>query len=285
MTRTRAFINMHIATVFFGLSGVFAALIPASAISVVWGRTAIAVVVLFGVCLLKKRLPWHGVSKTETAQLLGIGCLLGVHWWSFFYAIQLGGVAIGTLGFSCFPAAIAIIEAVVFKDRISKLELALIGLITVGLILVTPSFDFANQATIGLLWGIFSGVIYAVIAACNRVGAAKRQASSLQACWWQFFAISVVTVFAAPQLSGLNGMGWVWLFGLGVLCTGLAYWLFIDSLSAINARTAAMIFALEPVYAIAIAWAFLHDVSSLRMLLGGSLIIAAVVAAARFKSS
>ena len=53
MTRTRAFINMHIATVFFGLSGVFAALIPASAISVVWGRTAIAVVVLFGVCLLQ----------------------------------------------------------------------------------------------------------------------------------------------------------------------------------------------------------------------------------------
>ena len=285
MTRTRAFINMHIATVFFGLSGVFAALIPASAISVVWGRTAIAVVVLFGVCCLKKLLPWHGVSKSEIAQLLGIGCLLGVHWWSFFYAIQLGGVAIGTLGFSCFPAAIAIIEAVVFKDRISKLELALIGLITIGLILVTPSFDFANQATIGLLWGIFSGVIYAVIAACNRVGAAKRQASSLQACWWQFFAISVVTAFAASQLSGLSGMGWVWLFGLGVLCTGLAYWLFIDSLSAINARTAAMIFALEPVYAIAIAWVFLHDVPSLRMLLGGSLIIAAVVAAARFKSS
>ena len=46
-----------------------------------------------------------------------------------------------------------------------------------------------------------------------------------------------------------------------------------------------MIFALEPVYAIAIAWVFLHDVPSLRMLLGGSLIIAAVVAAARFKSS
>ena len=95
----------------------------------------------------------------------------------------------------------------------------------------------------------------------------------------------MVTAFAAPQLSGLNGMGWLWLFGLGVLCTGLAYWLFIDSLSAINARTAAMIFALEPVYAIAIAWVFLHDVPSLRMLLGGSLIIAAVVAAARFKSS
>ena len=96
MTRTRAFINMHIATVFFGLSGVFTALIPASAISVVWGRTAIAVVVLFLVCALKKRLPWQGVAAKEIGQLLFIGCLLGIHWWSFFYAIKLGGVAIGT---------------------------------------------------------------------------------------------------------------------------------------------------------------------------------------------
>ena len=285
MTRTRALLNMHFATIFFGLSGVFAALIPSSAIAVVWGRTAIAVVVLFLVCGLKKRLPWQGVAAKEIGQLLFIGCLLGIHWWSFFYAIKLGGVAIGTLGFSCFPAAIAIIEAVVFKDRISKLELALIGLISLGLVLVTPSFNFANQGTVGLLWGIFSGVIYAVIAACNRVGAAKRKASSLQACWWQFFAITVVTAFAAPQLAELSSMGWLWLACLGVLCTGLAYWLFIDSLSAINARTAAMIFALEPVYAIAIAWAFLHDAPSVRMLLGGGLIIAAVVLSARFKAS
>lgn len=285
MTRTRALLNMHFATIFFGLSGVFAALIPSSAISVVWGRTAIAVAVLFLVCGLKKRLPWQGVPVREMGQLMFIGCLLGVHWWSFFYAIQLGGVAIGTLGFSCFPAAIAIIEAVVFKDRISKLELALIGLISLGLVLVTPSFDFGNQGTVGLLWGIFSGVIYAVIAAFNRVGAAKRQASSLQACWWQFFAIALLTSFAAPDLASLPHDGWLWLGCLGVLCTGLAYWLFIDSLSAINARTAAMIFALEPVYAIAIAWVWLHQAPSVRMLLGGLLIIAAVVLAARFKAS
>lgn len=289
MTRTRALLNMHVATIFFGLSGVFAALIPMNAIAVVWGRTAIATMVLLLVCGLKKRWPWQGVPCTEMLQLMGIGLLLGVHWWSFFYAIQLGGVAIGTLGFSCFPAAIALIEAVVFKDRISKLEVALIVLISIGLVLVTPQFDFANQATKGLLWGIFSGVVYAVIAAFNRVGAAKRQASSLQACWWQFFAIALMTSLFAPNLVGelsqLSHSAWVWLLCLGVLCTGLAYWLFIDSLSAITARTAAMIFALEPVYAIAIAWVVLHDVPSVRMLLGGGLIIAAVVLSARFKAS
>lgn len=285
MTRTRALWHMHFATIFFGLSGVFAALIPASAVAVVWGRTAIAVVVLLMVCALKKRLPWQGVSWREMGQLMFIGCLLGIHWWAFFYAIQLGGVAIGTLGFSCFPAAIALIEAVVFKERLTRLEMVLIALISLGMVLVTPQFEFANQATVGLLWGIFSGIVYAVIAAFNRAGASKRQASSMQACWWQFFAIALVTAFAAPQLGDLAPLAWLWLACLGVLCTGLAYWLFIDSLSAIKARTAAMIFALEPVYAIAIAWLVLQDAPSMRMLLGGSLIVGAVVLSARFKAS
>ena len=274
---------MHFATIFFGLSGVFAALIPTTAAAMVWGRCAFAVVVLGLICALKKCLPWHNVPIKERLQLMMTGVLLGVHWWSFFYAIQLGGVAIGTLGFSCFPAAIALIEALVFKDRISRLEIMLIVLISIGLVLVTPSFDFANQATIGLLWGIFSGVIYAVIAALNRVAANSRQANTLQACWWQFFAITLISLWAMPQLADLSVSGWWWLACLGVLCTGMAYWLFVDSLSAINARTAAMIFALEPVYAIAIAWVFLHDVPTARMLLGGAFIIAAVIASAALK--
>lgn len=285
MTRSRALWNMHFATIFFGLSGVFAALIPTTAAAVVWGRCAFAVVLLGLVCALKKRLPWQGVGGKEIIQLLFIGCLLGLHWWAFFYAIQLGGVAIGTLGFSCFPAAIAIIEAVVFKDKISRLEMGLIALISIGLILVAPSFDMANSGTVGLLWGIFSGLVYAVIAALNRAGAAKRKADSMQSCWWQFAAISVVSAFAIPDLGSLEIAGWFWLACLGVLCTGLAYWLFIDSLTVISARTAAMVIALEPVYAIAIAWIFLHDVPTLRMMLGGSLIIIAVVVSARFKAS
>ncbi len=276
---------MHFATIFFGLSGVFAALVPTTAAAMVWGRCAFAVVVLGLVCALKKRLPWQDVAAKEIAQLLFIGCLLGLHWWAFFYAIQLGGVAIGTLGFSCFPAAIAIIEALIFKDKISRLEMVLIVLISIGLILVVPSFDMGNSGTVGLLWGIFSGLVYAVIAALNRAGAAQRQADSMQSCWWQFAAISVVSAFAIPQLGSLDIAGWFWLACLGVLCTGLAYWLFIDSLTVISARTAAMVIALEPVYAIAIAWIFLHDVPTLRMMLGGSLIIMAVVVSARFKAS
>ncbi|MDN6072734.1 MAG: EamA family transporter [Enterobacterales bacterium] len=45
-----------------------------------------------------------------------------------------------------------------------------------------------------------------------------------------------------------------------------------------------MIIALEPVYAILIAWALFHEVPSLRMVSGGLLIIFAVAWSARRRS-
>jgi drug/metabolite transporter (DMT)-like permease len=41
---------------------------------------------------------------------------------------------------------------------------------------------------------------------------------------------------------------------LGVFCTGVAHSLFVASLAVIKARTAAVVFAMEPVYGITVAW-------------------------------
>ena len=70
---------------------------------------------------------------------------------------------------------------------------------------------------------------------------------------------------------------WFWLAVLGVLCTGLAHTLFVKSLEALDARSAGMIIALEPVYAIACAWWLFGEEPSGRMLVGASLIILATV--------
>ncbi|WP_256676739.1 EamA family transporter, partial [Pseudomonas sp. PICF6] len=53
--------------------------------------------------------------------------------------------------------------------------------------------------------------------------------------------------------------------------------LFVASLAVIKARTAAVVFAMEPVYGITIAWLLFDENPTLRMLLGGALIIVAIV--------
>ena len=62
---------------------------------------------------------------------------------------------------------------------------------------------------------------------------------------------------------------------LGLACTALAHTLFIAALRTRTAHTASVIAALEPVYGIALAFALLGEVPSLRTLAGGALIVAA----------
>ena len=69
-----------------------------------------------------------------------------------------------------------------------------------------------------------------------------------------------------------------------MFCTGLAHSLFVASLKVLKARTTAVIFALEPVYGIAFAWWLFSEQPTLRMLLGGTLIILATVITSRLKA-
>jgi drug/metabolite transporter (DMT)-like permease len=86
---------------------------------------------------------------------------------------------------------------------------------------------------------------------------------------------------AAPQLSEVRAIDWLWIGLLGVFCTGVAHSLFVASLAVIKARTAAVVFALEPVYGITVAWLLFDENPTLRMLLGGALIIIAIVVSSR----
>ena len=49
----------------------------------------------------------------------------------------------------------------------------------------------------------------------------------------------------------------------------------------IKARTAAVVFALEPVYGITVAWLLFNENPTSKMLIGGALIIVAIVVSAR----
>lgn len=87
--------------------------------------------------------------------------------------------------------------------------------------------------------------------------------------------------FAAPGLSAVAPVDWLWIGLLGIFCTGVAHSLFVASLAVIKARTAAVVFGMEPVYGIAVAWLVFAEIPTVRMLLGGALIILAIVLSSR----
>ena len=284
----------HGVAVLFGLTGILGALIRFDAVAITAGRAGFAATALLVLALTQRRPLLQGLGPRRAGIVLASGFLLAVHWITFFMAVKVGGVAVATLGFASFPAFIALLDVVLFRERIGPAEGTMLALVTLGLVLVTPSFDVGDQGTVGLLWGLASGLSFAGLAICNRRG--NRGMDAIQVAFWQNLVVALLVLpllglgLAPPQIAhsqapsswvtgaaAIDLVSWFWLAVLGVLCTGLAHTLFVKSLEALDARSAGMIIALEPVYAIACAWWLFGEEPSGRMLVGASLIILATV--------
>lgn len=284
----------HGVAVLFGLTGILGALIRFDAVAITAGRAGFAATALLVLALVQRRPLLQGLGPRRAGIVLASGFLLAVHWITFFMAVKVGGVAVATLGFASFPAFIALLDVMLFRERIGRAEGTMLALVTLGLVLVTPSFDVGDQGTVGLLWGLASGLSFAGLAICNRRG--NRGMDAIQVAFWQNLVVALLVLpllglgLAPPQIAhsqapsswvtgaaAIDLVSWFWLAVLGVLCTGLAHTLFVKSLESLDARRAGMIIALEPVYAIACAWWLFGEEPSGRMLVGASLIILATV--------
>jgi len=276
MSSRRALFAIHLAAVLFGLTGVFGELMQSNAAVITLGRAVFAVAALALFARASRRPMVRGMTARKLAVLAAAGLLLALHWVTFFVSVKAGGIAIATLGFASFPAFIALIEALALRQPIARAEWAMLALVTVGLLLVTPSFDVSDRGVVGLLWGLVSGFSFAMLAVANRYAAAGIDA--LQVAAWQNLTVALLLLpFAAQPLIWAPAMDWLWLVLLGVVCTGLSHYLFVASLMVLNARSAGLVIALEPVYAIVFAWILFAQTPTLRMLGGAALIVAAIV--------
>jgi len=283
MTRRNALLAIHFGALMFGLSGVFGKLAESAPLTITFGRALFAVLAL----LLAARFLRSSGARPNWRQRGGLlfgGLLLGGHWLTFFIAVKIAGVGIATLGFTSFPAFTLLLEGVLFRERTRPVEFALVGLVCAGLVLVTPAFDLASENTVGLLYGILSGLLFALLSLLNR--AVTRGIDPVQAALWQNGIILLCLLpLSWNSLPEVPPLDWLWLVLLGVFCTGLAHSLFVASLKVLKARTTSVIFALEPVYGIAFAWWLFNERPTLGMAAGGALIILATVITNRLKTA
>jgi drug/metabolite transporter (DMT)-like permease len=270
---------VHLVAVLFGATGVLGELITADPGFITWGRAAFAVIALalFGRVLLAQPRSSF-ISHGRWGMLLVSGIVLALHWVTFFISVKVGGIAIATLGFASFPAFITLIEWGLLREAVTRAEWIRLWLVSLGLLLINPSFELSNLGTEGLLWGLLSGASFGVLAVLNR-----RYLSGVNAFAVAGLQNAVVFLVMSPwvigSLSQISLVNWLWVAALGVLCTGLAHLLFVSSLRHLPARSAGLVVALEPIYAIAFAWWFFSQEPSLRTLMGAALIILTILSA------
>ncbi|APR38845.1 DMT family transporter [Paraburkholderia sp. SOS3] len=269
--------QIHFAVLLAGCAGLFAKLLTVSAAQLTAGRTVFGSLALLLFAWVARKSLRLATLKDAAALALS-GVILALHWFSFFHSIQVSTVAIGLLSFSTFPLFTTFLEPLVFGERIRRDDIMTALVVTLGLALVTPSLDFSNHLTQGVLWGILSALAYAVLALLSRQYTA-RYPSACVSFYQQAIAAICIVPFALQAQNPISASDWLYLIVLGVVFTALGQGLVIASLKHLNAQTTSVVFGLEPVYGIALAWLLIGETPALRTALGGVLICGAVVLA------
>jgi len=271
--RNRSLIEIHIAVLFFGLAGLFGKLVSLPSTIIVFGRVFFATIFL-ALILLYLRQSVKLKQKRDYLYLVVLGVILAIHWATFFQAIQVSTVAVGLLTFSTFPIFVTFLEPIFFRERMRPSAI-IIALVTfLGVALVVPKFELGSAVTQGALWGTASGFTFAILSILN-----KRYVKEYSSLVIAFYQDAIATVVLAPLLFLVKPVAQVkdvlLLVLLGVVFTGVAHSLFIKGLANVKAQTASIIACLEPVYGIILAALLLGEVPTLRVILGGSVILGA----------
>jgi len=265
----------HLATLLFGLAGLFGKWVKEPAQVIVFGRIFFASLSL-ALCVRLFHLRLKPANRSDWLHLLGLGALLAFHWVAFFRSIQISTVAIGLLAYSTFPVFTSFLEPLWLKERFRPDILVAAAFCLLGVFWLIPSFNLSQAAFQGVFWGLLAGFSFALLSVANRRLA--RRYNSLVIAFYQDAAATlfllpwVLTHQSLPSYADLARLVF-----LGVICTAGAHSLFIQAMKKITAATAAVISSLEPVYGIVLAFFLLKEIPSPRTMAGGIIILASVL--------
>ena len=250
----KAFIQLHMAILLAGCSGILGNLISLDAILITWYRMLLAGLMLIIILYIKGNKPI--IQKNEW-QELSVGLLLALHWIFFYGSIKYANVSIGVICFCLSSFFTAIISPMLNRQKISWTELLLSSLTLLGISLI---FQFDSSYRIGIGFGVVSSLLFAFYAILNERLSASRNAVRTTALQMigGFTGLSVLllpvyimNVQHATYLPTINDFCFLFLLAFG--CTVCMCFLLNNAQREISAFTVSLSFNLEPVYSILLA--------------------------------
>ncbi|MBD3748701.1 MAG: DMT family transporter [Sphingobacteriales bacterium] len=243
---------LHLTVLVWGFTGILGALISINEAHLVWYRVLIASLSLLAYFLWTKT--DFKVSRKVFFRLFFTGAIVGLHWILFFGSIKAATVSVAMVCLSSLTLFTAILEPILKKTKISKLEI-LVGLFIIfGIYLI---FKFETQYKLGILMGLGSAICASLFSIINSKQIQNRPAPiiSFYEMVGAFFWVSLYLILTNGYDSQmiLKPSDLIYLLILGTICTSVAYVAGVSVMKELSAFRVALITNLEPVYAIILA--------------------------------
>ena len=291
--RLRGYVFVLVAATLWATLGIiFKALIGDYGLSrttIAFFRASLSAAILFAALALRRpsslRVSARDVLFFAAFGLFGIAAFYIV----YITAIDLAGMSVAAVLLYTAPAWVALISAVFLGEKLTPVKLVAVTLAMTGCALVARVYDLRGLQLnwLGILAGLGAGLTYALYSVFNKVGLRRHDGWTVLA-----YGLLAGSVFLAPlqspqllvtALRQPGAVAWLLVLALGpTLGAGLS---FNAGLRHVPVSSASIVATLEPVIASLLAFAFLHERLDPAQLVGGGLILAAVVFLTRASSS
>lgn len=273
--KNKSYLEVHMAVLLFGMTGLFGKFIELSPFIIVLGRVFVAAIFIL-IWLLFSKEPVRLNNILDYKKLVAMGGILAIHWTTFFSAIQLSNVAIGMLTFSTFPVFVSLFRPLICHDKISKKEVVFGFITIIGILFIIPLKDVFSDTMAGGIIGVFSGAVYSIFTIYN-----EKLVQTYSGKKVAFYEQAAATIFLLPSFFIIQPVisknDIVLIILLGTLFTGVAHSMFINGLKHVSAYMASIITMLEPIYSIILAYFILGEKLNAKLVIGGIIILSTVV--------
>ena len=280
MTRsTRSLVEVHVATLLYGFIGSFGKAVDLNPHQIVFWRTSLAALVLLAIA---RRLQSHTLVKNwaDLATFTAIAGLLAVHWVLFFKSIKVSTVAIGLVTTYTYPVLMVFLESWFFNLKLRVLDFVSAVAVLVGIYYLAPEFDLSDATFQGVIYGVAAGAVIPFIVLIRK----KRIIDNYNSWDISAYEMGIVGLILLPFML-YNGSlvhmpsprDLLLIVALGVVLTGFARVLFVNSQRHLSGKVVGITLVLEVVYGVILALILLAAVPSKREIIGGLIIVSAAL--------
>jgi drug/metabolite transporter (DMT)-like permease len=264
----KALIQMHVAVLLWGFTGVLGRAITLDAPVLVWYRMLLTAIIMAAILVWRKQMV--KIPRPDVKRLAIVGVLMGLHWVAFYASIKLANISIALVCLSTASIFTPLFDPLINGGRHDLKELLLGMLAIIGVYCI---YSFQQFYAWGILAGVIAALLSSIFTILNKQIANKYPSRTMvfyeMTTGWLFITLLMPVVLyykpsmiLLPQIDNTNGWyhnDWVWLIVLSLCCTVWAQSLALNALKKLSSFTATLSVNLEPVYGILLAFLFYNE--------------------------
>ena len=271
------------AMLIFGTIGLFSRGIPLPSGVIALVRGAVGAVFLLVVMLISRQKPDLAAIRRKWWQLLASGICIGYNWILLFEAYRHTTIATATLCYYLAPIFVILAAPFVTGETLTLRRLLCVGAALLGMLGVSGvlegSLPEADELT-GILCGLGAAALYATAVLLNsrltELKATDKTTGQLGVAAIALLPYCLLTGGFA-EFGKLDVTATVLLLVVGIVHTGVAYWLYFGALGKLKAQTAAIFSYIDPAAAILLSALVLKEPLTVWSGIGAVLILGAAL--------